>query len=262
LARGSIRIFIAALAASLALLSGACGGGRLSGAREARFEAGNAAYERGAFEEAVSIYEEIRDDGAPSAALHYNLANALFKCGRLGEAILEYERALRLRPRDPDIRDNLEYLRTLTVDRITPESSPITALGITYLLDLTSPAQDALVFIVCWILAGIGTGVAIASRTERPRRTALYIAALIALPALLAGASLGVKSYVEVTRDYGIVLEPQVNVLSGAGEGNPALFTIHEGTKVRLRSRSGGWLQISLADGLTGWLPGETVEEI
>jgi uncharacterized protein YgiM (DUF1202 family) len=57
-------------------------------------------------------------------------------------------------------------------------------------------------------------------------------------------------------------MEREVNVLSGAGEENPTLFTVHEGLKVRLRSRAGEWAQVSLDNGLVGWLPSPAVKEI
>lgn len=258
------------LARALALAAVAWGaassaGGALAdteGALHALFESGNEAYEAGSYEEAASAYRGVLDEGIDSAAVHYNLGNALFKLNELGPAIAEYERAARLDPADADIRANLEYLRSLLVDRIVPASSPMSALGIGYLLGLTSPAQDAAIFLAAWLAAGTAIGVFIVARGSRVRRAALYLACAALVPALAAGASLSLKHYLEATRVHGIVVEQEVAVLSGAGEGNPALFTVHEGLKVLIRSRAGGWVQVSLPDGLTGWMPEQAVERI
>jgi len=257
LARG--RLLAAALLAALA--SWGCGGGG-GEAHLARFAAGNEAYERGAYDEAATIYRELIASGAGTAAVRYNLGNALFKSGRLGAAILEYERALEIDPGDPDVRDNLDYLRSLTVDRITPATTPLAALGISYLLDWTTPDQDAVVFIAAWLLAGLSVTAAVAAGRRSVRRAALWAASFLAIAVLLFGASLATKSYLAATRTYGIVLDGEVNVVSGAGEGNPALFTVHEGLKVRIRSRSEGWVQVSLENGLTGWVPAAALEEV
>lgn len=262
------RIRAGALSAAwLILLTGllagcATGGSGPTSAHEARFQAGNDAYERGDYLEAAAAYRELLGEGIATAPLHYNLGNSLFKSGRLGEAILEYERAHRLSPQDSDIQENLEYLRTLTVDRITPEASPLKALGLSYLLDLTTPGQDAALFLACWIGAGTAFSILILARSEGIRRAALYAAGLLLVPALIGGASLAVKGWIDSTRTHAVVLESQVNVLSGAGEGNPALFTVHEGLRVRLRARNEGWLQVSLENGLSGWIPAGVVEEI
>jgi len=148
------------------------------------------------------------------------------------------------------------------VDRITPASTPLSALGVTYLLSLTSPAQDAALLLAAWLAAGAAGGVFILARGAHVRRAALYAAVILLVPALVAGASYSFKRYEQATRVEGIVVEAEVAVLSGAGEGNPALFTVHEGLKVRIRSSASGWVQVSLPDGLTGWMPEQALEKI
>lgn len=251
---------IAALAALLP--AAACAGGAPGQAVRARFDAANQAYEAGDYDKAAGIYDEIAKSGIVSPALHYNLGNALFKSGHLGPAILQYERALKLDPGDTDSRDNLEYLRTLTVDKITPAPSPLTALGVPFLLGLTSPDEDALILVTCWILAGVAFGAGLLARGETLRRSAWYAAGALCVPALVFGAALAAKVWLADSGPHGIVLAPEVQVLSGAGKENPALFTVHEGLKVLIRARTEGWVQVSLANGLTGWLPGDAVEPI
>jgi uncharacterized protein YgiM (DUF1202 family) len=129
-------------------------------------------------------------------------------------------------------------------------------------MDLTSADQDAQVTLAAWLLAGLALAVAQAARKERPRKLSLYAAAALMVPVLLCGGDLALKSYLDATRSYGVVMEREVNVLSGAGEENPTLFTVHEGLKVRLRSRAGEWAQVSLDNGLVGWLPSPAVKEI
>ena len=51
-------------------------------------------------------------------------------------------------------------------------------------------------------------------------------------------------------------------MLAGPGENNATLFTVHEGLKVRVRGRAPGWLQVSLDNGLSGWLPEESIAPI
>ena len=77
----------------------------------ALYNAGNAAYAKGEFEEAIRDYRAALDQGGVTAEVEYNLGNACLKAGQLGPAIVAYERALRLKPRDPDIAHNLRYAR-------------------------------------------------------------------------------------------------------------------------------------------------------
>lgn len=47
------------------------------------------------------------------AAYGWGDVNAYFKLGNKGKAILNYERALQLLPRDADVKSNLVYARSL-----------------------------------------------------------------------------------------------------------------------------------------------------
>jgi tetratricopeptide (TPR) repeat protein len=75
-------------------------------------------YESGQYAKAAEAYQQLVDQGYSDAALFYNLGNAYFKQGDIGRAILNYRRAERLHPRDPDTRANLELARSLAVDQI------------------------------------------------------------------------------------------------------------------------------------------------
>ena len=61
------------------------------------FDAANSAYAEGRYDEAATLYQTMLNE-QPNAQVYYNLGNAQFKQGELAQAILNYERALRLKP--------------------------------------------------------------------------------------------------------------------------------------------------------------------
>jgi SH3-like domain-containing protein len=63
-------------------------------------------------------------------------------------------------------------------------------------------------------------------------------------------------------RRVAVVLHDAVEILAGPGAGNPALFTVHEGLSLEVVGERREWLQVSLPNGLNGWLPREAVEEV
>ena len=71
---------------------------------------------------------------------------------------------------------------------------------------------------------------------------------------LIFTGSLSWKIYEQNYRKKGIVIEQKVDVRSGPGAENIAVFTIHEGIKVRVHESSNGWCQISLPNGWSGWM--------
>src|SRR4029077_19623718 len=58
--------------------------------------------------------------GHESGPVYFNLGNAYFRAGNPGRAILNYERARRLMPRDPDLHANLGFARPGGEDEETP----------------------------------------------------------------------------------------------------------------------------------------------
>lgn len=74
------------------------------------FQGAVSAYDRGNYEEAIRDFETLVSSGT-SVSLLYNLGNSYALAGQSGRAILNYERALRLAPGDPDIRANLDLVR-------------------------------------------------------------------------------------------------------------------------------------------------------
>ena len=86
----------------------------------AAFEEGNQLYQDGDYQAALDSYLQISEAGYESGEAYYNIGNAYFKLGELGLAIVNYQRALRLMPRDDDVRTNLELANSLTADEIVP----------------------------------------------------------------------------------------------------------------------------------------------
>ncbi|HEY0369628.1 MAG TPA: tetratricopeptide repeat protein, partial [Chthoniobacterales bacterium] len=72
---------------------------------------GNQEFAAGHFREAVEAYQSLANAGQTSAALFYNIANAEYRLGDLGHAILNYERALTLEPHQPEAEANLRLVR-------------------------------------------------------------------------------------------------------------------------------------------------------
>jgi len=219
------------------------------------FEAGNGHYAAGDYQDAADHYRQLLTQGFTGAAVHYNLGNALYKLNQLGPAILEYEKAAALAPHDPDIEANLEFARSLIADRTSVGGARTTTFFIEELLSLSGIDQDAMALSVIWLLLSAVAGALIVSRSPGTRRVMVWVLALGALPLIISGASFGYKLYREGTTTHAIVLNERVDVRSGPGDDNTTLFTVHEGLKVRVRNQQGSWSQVSLDNGLNGWVP-------
>ncbi len=233
----------------------------LAASPEAGFEAGNEAYSEGRFEEAAEAYRELLRFRIADPVLEFNLANAEFRVGRLGPAILHYQRARRMAPADPDIAANLAFASSMTLDRVDPPQKPLVLRWLHGIQDRFGPDSQAwFVLALIWIFAAF-----VAWRSARPggwRGSYGWILTGMLLVIAIATISWWVTYQRLEGREIAVIQAEAVEVLAGPGETNPALFTIHEGLTVELRADRGGWVQVSLPNGLNGWVRAETLERV
>ena len=80
---------------------------------------------------------------------------------------------------------------------------------------------------------------------------------------LVFGLNLVVRESGIAQAEEAIVIEPRVEVRSAPLDDQTlTLFTVHEGTKVRVDRRAEEWAEVILEDGKVGWIPVEVFETI
>jgi tetratricopeptide (TPR) repeat protein len=234
-----------------------------SRAQEGFFEDGNRLYQQGDYQTALDNYLRIIDSGLESGALHYNIGNAYFKLGRLGEAILHYERARRLIPGDEDVRANLELARSLTVDEVEPLPRFWLFRAVNSWVRLLPRRWLTLLVGAGYVVAMVGLVVMVLNRGSAAARWARAVAVGSAAVVLIFGINLSVLELGIGQAEEAIIMAEETPVQSAPSDDRALqVFTIHEGTKVRIDQRSEEWVEIVLEDGKVGWVRVEVLEVI
>ena len=218
------------------------------------FSEGNGNYQKGDFAAAEQSYRKLVDAGARSSSVYYNLANACFKQKKLGEAIYYWEKTLQLFPRDQEARDNLELANLLIVDRIETPPDPFPLRLLDASVHWLTIEQESWIVLTLFTAVNVLMGLHFLVRNSRAAFVALSASLAAGVLFLAFGSSLAWKLYEQKYRQRGVVVEQKVDIRSGPGPENIVVFTIHEGSKVRIRGEASGWYQVSLANGWTGWL--------
>ncbi len=225
-------------------------------------------YDAGNYDSAAAIYEGLLAEGYRGFNTEFNLGNAHYKAGNLGPAILHFERAARMEPRNADVQHNLElaYLRQPDKAVSALPTHPLQRFwrGWTGLLSPNGWAINALIW---GLLLLIGLSLMFVARSAVWRNRGLFISAT-ALLLMLGATGLGWSAYRQVVNDRAVVvMAPSVVLKSAPTESSTNLYILREGYKLdlldELESESGTtWLQLGLADGNVGWARAKAVEEI
>lgn len=225
-------------------------------------ENADAEYKRGNYQQAIKDYEELLKQGV-NADLYYNLGNAYYRTDNVTQAILAYERALMLSPGDDDIRFNLQFATSKTIDKITPESKMFFVTWYQSLVNFTSVDNWAVMAIASIVLVLLLVLMFLFGPNVMLRKIGFYGGCLFFVLFVFCNFFAYQQKYNLQNRTAAIVIAPSVTVKKTPANGSSDVFVIHEGTKVDITDKGlKDWRGIRLADGREGWLQTRQIEEI
>jgi tetratricopeptide (TPR) repeat protein len=216
-----------------------------------RFQEANAAYSRNDTATAIENYEKLlAEDGYTPAAL-YNLGNSYARAGKIGKAILNYERALKLNPGDSDILGNLLLVRNsngLFEKKITfTEHLP----GILNMNQWIALGMAALLLLTCIQLISL--------RFQLQQKTNALASILCVLT-----IAVSICSSIALLRDWNssIVIKRDARLQISPFEGAAAAGDIMEGRKVYPEKAHGEYFFVIDETGREGWILRSAVEPV
>ena len=219
------------------------------------FEA-NRAYKSDRFRQAADGYLKLIESGCENGHVYYNLGNAYFRLGDLGRAILFYERARVLIPRDDDLISNLSHARNQVQDAVgdAVTFSLHEVLG----LDSLSLSETFSIFAV---LNAFFFAVA-CTRLIRKFEWTYYLAMLLAILLGIGAFAFVLKWHGAATDDRAVVLAEEIAVRAGPDPDDTLLFKIHKGAVVQHERTEGDWVLIHLSKDKRGWTRAAQLERV
>lgn len=230
---------------------------------ERLFDAGNTAYVNGDYITAIECYDSIVNMGLQSAKLYYNMGGACFKAGRIGQAVLCYNKALRLAPASDDIAHNLAVVGTFTRDNnIAPLPEFFLSRWITALRRSLSGNVWAALSLAFFALLLSGVLVWLLPLSHAWRRAGVAAAAVSVALFVLCTVFACIDRRQWLNPSEAVVMSTAASVKSSPDASGRELFVLHEGTKVTVTDALGDWREVTIADGNRGWLPVAAIEMI
>jgi len=224
---------------------------RITGASETArtFLDGIKDYKENRYAEAAAAFSKIADEGIKNGKLFYNLGNAYLKSGDIGNAMLWYERALKLLPHDPDLRFNYEYTQSLTKDEKGDKEFPIVRILFfwKYLLSQTQVQWAAIIFnLIFWSLVTV--------RVLRRKNRFQTLGHVILALGLIFTLTAVYNDYEANFIKEAVILPARVSIRSGLTDDATELFVLHAGTKVKIDKEKDDYIRIAFSDGKIGWI--------
>ncbi|MDP2652641.1 MAG: SH3 domain-containing protein [Candidatus Omnitrophota bacterium] len=211
------------------------------------------AYKDGHYDQAAVYYEEIVRKGLESGPVYYNLANCYFKKGALGKAVLNYERAGKLIPRDQDLKANHEYALSLLDVPSIPATGAEWREKIAGALALLTDEEMILLALAFAFLA------AVLHLLSLQRGGGRGLPVLFCCLALLFSAGFAVSA--GGGRDNALAVA-KTSARFEPREEATVHFEVPEGQRIKVLRAEGAWTKIERADGKAGWVPSPAVEKI
>lgn len=225
--------------------------------------AANQLYQVGNYDDAIHIYQQIVDQDVEDSTIYFNLGNSYFSKGDLGRAILNYQRAAMLAPRDRDIAANLELARTkanAVIDQSAP--GPLSLMN-----DLTGKwltlNEAALLTMGLWFLVSLMFIVWRLQEYGSRRQITKNLMIIVFLVLAIAGLSLGSRLVSERYIPEGVVVAPVVAVNAEPGQQSELIYNLQNGAEISLMETQGNWAHLAIPGSqIEGWVPLDTVEMV
>ena len=223
---------------------------------------GNEYYKNNQFQLAIDEYNKLVNEGYEGASLYYNLGNAHYRLGKIGYAIMYYEKALKFAPSDEDILHNLAFARLNLKDKVDTLPSFFIFTLWEGLIDTFSVTGWTIISYIIFLLFLVGAVAYFFSRNSTQQRISFFSGAVLLFLLIISIVLLNVKMNKEFKIKDGVIVSSVATAKYGPDSTQKDVFLIHEGLKVRFLDRVDNWVKIKLDDGKIGWIPDHDLGEI
>jgi tetratricopeptide (TPR) repeat protein len=214
------------------------------------FDEANGQFKAGNFTEAAASYEKILISEGPRASVFYNLGNSYQAQKKYGLAILAYERARLLSPRDPDLLANLNLARKAATAFEESTFFPTLEVVIQYL------SRDEW----SWLVAGSALMLGALAVFCGWRGTHKFALISAGAASLIIAAGTAILWARRGESERGIILSENATVRLSPFEKAESLGTPGQGKSVRLGAKSGDFQYADVpSTNLRGWLAAKDV---
>ncbi|MCX7944523.1 MAG: SH3 domain-containing protein [Deltaproteobacteria bacterium] len=204
---------------------------------------------------AITKYKEIVDKGVEDSNVFYNLATSYLYLGEYGNALYWYYRTMVLEGASEDVLKNLRLAyKGLEEQGIPVMNSP------SLLYEMVLKIYRPWISIVFVFLTNLLFFILILRRFSLIKKDMSILLYIISLVVIFLTLYISIRVYVLHYQTKGIVLTKSLEVKEGPSDVYKTLFSVDEGTMVKVVDRYQDFLKIESLDGrIKGWVSSNNV---
>jgi len=224
------------------------------------FQEANDAYVNKSYDQAIEMYESIVTQELKSPELFLNLGNAYFQKSKFAQAILSYERGLKLSPNNKDILKNLETTNNQLDSEILEVPPFILVRWWRGFCNIFSTNVWAILQVLLMGAMAFFVGKYFLKQDINVKRKSLY-SALFLLPIFLL-SFLAANSKANFANNESAVVMTETAIKDGPDERSGEINKLYPGNTVIVIDKIEEWRKVKLANQSVGWIPANTIEKI
>ena len=229
--------------------------------------AANQLYLAGNVQEAKLIYEQLVEQGIRNDTIFYNLGNAYLSEGDTGRAILNYQRAAQISPRDVQIKTNLSIARQTS--QVLDHTNLNNNNG--FILEIANKSrgwfstnETAIIALSLWFFLGFLLLIRQSLRIGKYKSILQYTFGIVFINVLLFSFLLSSQVYSARNYPAAVVVVPSVALSSSPGEEHATEMNLSNGMEINVVETNGNWIRLFIPNDKyqEGWIPSNSVEII
>jgi len=233
----------------------------LCGTPEDRMKEANLLLKEKAWDEAIPIYRLILSEGNEGVSLYNNLGLAFYHSGKLPEAVLYFEKALKLSPSNKQVRQNLEVANAAIDHEIyVLEKFFIFRWWESFYLSMHPDFFAVMTLLLIFVFLLAMFALLFRKRTKLIK-AAKWVAVLAILLVILFFTAAIKGTRVMKSGDARILMR-EARAFEKPVEDSEQIYLLKAGSKVWLEESQDGWYKLELINQDTCWVKDISMEKI
>lgn len=209
-------------------------------------------YQQKEYDSAAAYLERVAASNPQDAEVYYNLGTTYYRLNKIGPAILNYQRALRIKPDYKEAKDNLLLTESRIVNRV-PSAPDI--FFVRWWRSITN-GTHANTWAVITLLIFLSILTSVWMMRVKKSDNLLQVRANVVLGFVWVFFLIIsiVAANNKAAHSMAVVMQSDAPLMATQGGTGKAQVYLPEGTTIELKNETNEWAEVMLPDGRYGWI--------